>query len=162
MMRPTYSPLNALSRAAISSFVMCIMASNAQWNLASSGSLSISTILLGTTCLDRTTCGKFFPIIIHLFLGLTFELERNRFREAELRSCIESREALALQFKHHGQHCSLTSTMNLVSFPGVMRNLRDPRIFEDGNVIICSVFGLTVEPKAGRDCGEPDRSQDRR
>jgi hypothetical protein len=91
------------------------------------------------------------PVVFDFGLVSALDLEGYCWAELELRSTIQCREGLAVQFEgdHHDGAGFLP--MNLHSCFAVMLDVGDLSTFEDGCVEIGRCFRLAVEPKTWSD-----------
>src|SRR5262249_39861992 len=96
------------------------------------------------------------PEVVDLLLRFTGHLERHRLVELEMRAAVERQEFLPFDFELHGHHRSRLLAVNLESLFSIAADFSDLGVLEDGSIKFCRLFGLRIEPQAGRDllCGE--------
>src|SRR5499427_7753100 len=91
------------------------------------------------------------PEVVDLLLRFTGHLERHRLVELEMRAAVERQEVLPFDFELHGHHRSRLLAVNLEALFAIAADLSDFGILEDGSIKFCRLFGLRIEPQAGRD-----------
>ena len=129
-----------------------------------SGSVIIFGITAGTTCHDRpylsfsqpqgpssTALRELAPEVIDFGLRLAANLQRDRLAEFEIRTTIQSRECLSLDFEFNNHDRARLFVVNLLSGLGVSADFSDLGILEDRAIEFCRFLGLRVEPQARRD-----------
>src|SRR6185436_6101213 len=92
--------------------------------------------------------GQFGPEIIHLFLRIAIDLERDGLVEFENRAPVESSEGVSIELELHDHHRPCRLAVDLLPGIWITGDLADLRILEDGGVELGSLFGLGVEPQA--------------
>src|ERR1044071_5385327 len=94
--------------------------------------------------------GEFLPIIVHFLLRRTTHLKRDRLVELEDRPAVERRESLPIQLEFDRQNGAGGHMVLFVSRFGVARYVENLGIFENGCVKLHRLFGVFIEPQAGR------------
>ena len=91
--------------------------------------------------------GQPLPVVVDVLLGLAVDLEGDSLVELELGAAVDADEPLALQLELHGHNHPGRSRRGL----GVVRDVHDARILEDGNVEGSGLLGFGVEPQVRDD-----------
>src|SRR5688572_1060652 len=89
-----------------------------------------------------------------LLLVLHVDLQRYGFAELEDRTTIERSERLARELELHGHHAAFGLLVLLESGLAVTRDAIDLRFREHRGIELRRLFGLVVEPQAGRDIAQ--------
>jgi hypothetical protein len=87
------------------------------------------------------------PIVVDFSLVITVDLEGYSGAEFVLRSAVQGRERLAIQFEGDYHDGAGLLAVSLFSCIGVVLDVGDLSVFEDGRVEISCFFGLAVEPE---------------
>src|SRR5882757_2817850 len=98
--------------------------------------------------------GEPAPVVVHLALVGTADLERDGLAEGEHRATVHPDELLAVELELHGQDRSGRARPGL----GVADDTAERGILEDAEVVVRRLFGLVVEPQAGGDRAVAHRS----
>src|SRR6516162_4387784 len=91
------------------------------------------------------------PEVVDLLLRFAVHLERHRLVELEMRAAVQRQEFLPFELELHGHDRPRLLAVNLESLFSIAADLADLRILEHGSVKFRRLFGLRVEPQAGRD-----------
>ncbi|MNZ98517.1 hypothetical protein D3C78_1178010 [compost metagenome] len=91
------------------------------------------------------------PVMVDLFLVQAIDLKRNRLTELEQRPAIEAGETLPVELEADGHDRTLGPAVELESGVAVMGDGSDFRVVEDRAIELRRLFGLIVEPQAGRE-----------
>ncbi|MNY11825.1 hypothetical protein D3C86_1448730 [compost metagenome] len=89
--------------------------------------------------------------MVDFFLGLAIDLKRNRFTEREHRPAVETGEALPVELEADGHDRTFGPAVEFESGVAVMGDGGDFRMVEDRAIELRRLFGLIVEPQAGRE-----------
>src|SRR5262249_47568369 len=91
------------------------------------------------------------PEVVDLLLRVAVNLERHRLVELEMRAAVQRQEFLPFDFELHGHDRSGLLAVNLESLFSIAADFSDRGILEHGSVKFRRLFGLRIEPEAGRD-----------
>src|SRR5439155_12633223 len=102
-------------------------------------------------CLCIPALRKLLPVIVHFFLRLATDLERDRLVECEHWATVECGKGVSIQFKCHRHDRSRRSSVDFIPCFSIPSNADDLRIVKDGGVKLRHLFGLIIKPQTWGD-----------
>src|SRR5262249_27936426 len=91
------------------------------------------------------------PEVVDLLLGFAVNLEGYGLVELEMRPAVQRQEFLPFDLELHGHDRSGLLAVNLESLFSIAADFSDLGVLEDGSIKFRRLFGLRIEPQAGRD-----------
>src|SRR5712664_3045429 len=90
---------------------------------------------------------KLLPQLVYFLLRLAVHHQGYGFREFELRAAVQCQEFLSIELERNDHYRSLWSSGDLCPCVSITGNVADPRILENRDIKLRSLFGYVVEPQ---------------